>query len=1119
MPKTHGRILYRLDEKILAKTQAWAALALWAKNCSQFSCAVLLLGLFAAGLHAQDTSAPATLQIFEAKWQTIEDRQVDLFYSGYGSMWLPPPGKGDTGGFSVGYDVFDRFDLGTPSNQTLYGTEQGLKSLTSVSHKASVNVYTDFVANHNGFGDSLDPSFVALGGYPGFALTTPGDPFGDFHDPNIDFNSDPFNGQISGLVDIAHEKNHQFIRHPTTAGNPNNIPAGTSFNLPDANNARFYPDQGFNDIILNDPEIGGLFPRSSFNPANPLGGDPVSENAVDLLKRNAQWLVQVVGVDGFRFDAVKHFSEGVLDQIDQAVFRANPRLQLDGSFKPVFSFSEFFDGDKATVQGVIRQDLPNPQAISPTNTTVGGNRDALDFPLFFALRDNLTGTTGNNNWHGIRNATQDTQDDGLRNGSQGVAFVQSHDDVPGGTPFQKNVAYAYTLMRPGEAIVYLNAKEFGEGRPFPVDGKDDALGGVFGDTITKLVNIRNTHGRGDFQERWIDDAFNPNGFSSIYVYERSKSAIVALSGRTDPVIETRNGVQTDFDPGTILVELTGNAADPLVDPTSVIPETIKVDGSSRISISIPSNSTHGRGYLIYGVPTPEGALSLTNVSSVLAGATPSAATNGTARLGDIDVVQTNSFEVQLNTTPVSVIDPSTSLPVRDFHADSDTALIKIDEGMDLNNVAGIDFTVPGDVAYGFEDFTDTRVPGYIWNGAANVGTGSGTYSQTIDATQLSEGRHFITVRSFRHRDASTGGDGGPAVFSDFKRVVYIDRVAPESEIVSFDPFGGSPEDLDLVVGSVDNTADEVHVLMNVGAAKTDAEILAMVGQGNTASATGGGQFKFGVNNVVVGNHAATIVMIEPTGSFTVRRFVGLSPATGFGAGFGDTDHNGFIGPSDMLGFETVLNSQNQTFEATADTNADGLVDNLDLFQLDTELLASGASQFALDKYIEVLTRRGDFNSDGSTNSADVVELYNGFGLPDNDPDFWSLDLNVDGQVDINDVSTMITEIARTVPGDFDLDGDVDGRDFLTLLQGSGTASGALYTSGDASLDGVIDQVDFQIWQDNFGFVASPLLVAPLAAAGAIPEPTTGILAMIALMAWTNGRRFRGSRRREMCNSN
>ena len=60
-------------------------------------------------------------------------------------------------------------------------------------------------------------------------------------------------------------------------------------------------------------------------------------------------------------------------------------------------------------------------------------------------------------------------------------------------------------MMPGNAIVYMNAKEFGEGRNFPHDiggssysMSNDALGGYHGDDIAKLVEIRNTHGRGNF---------------------------------------------------------------------------------------------------------------------------------------------------------------------------------------------------------------------------------------------------------------------------------------------------------------------------------------------------------------------------------------------------------------------------------------------------------------------------------------------------------------------------------------------------------------------------------------------------------------------------------------------
>lgn len=1047
---------------------------------------------------AQDVSAPATLQMFEAKWQTIEDRQVDLFYTGYGAMWLPPPQRGDTGGMSVGYDVFDRFDLGKPRSETLYGTEQGLKSLVSTAHRASVNVYTDLIWNHNGFGTSSDANFVALGGYPGFVMTRPDDPWGDFHDPSINFDNNPVEGRLANLYDIAQEKNYQVIRHPVVVGDPNNIPAGTVYNKPDPNNARFYTDHDLGGTTVFDPALNQHVTLYDFNSTNPLTGDPVTENATGLLMRNARWMVQEIGVDGFRTDAVKHMPAWVLNYLDQAVFRANPRLNHDGTFKPVYSFGEVLDGNKGYVQTFIRHDLPSPVAIAQDNTTVGGNRDALDFPLFFALRDNLSGNGLANNWHGIRQASQDFQDDGLQNGSQGVSFVDSHDNLAGGFPYLKNVAYAYTLMRPGNANVYLNAQEFGEGRDFPNDGKVDALGGYYGETITKLVEIRNSHGRGNFQERWIDDAFNPNGFSNIYVYERSNSAIVGLNSRLDTFVETRSGVQTNFAPGTILVELTGNAADSVVDPGNAIPETIKVNGAGQINISIPSNGTHGRGYVIYGLATPQGTLNLSNVATTLQGATPTAANNGTARLGDIDVIRAGSFQVQLNTTPVSVIDPTNGQPVRDFDADGDTALLRIDEGLDLNNRLGIDNPTPGSVSYGFEDFTESRVPGF-GNG------GLGSYTQTIDTSQLAEGRHFITVRAFRHRDSATGGDGGPAVFTDFKRVIYVDRFAPESEIVSFEPFASNPNtqtNRDLIVQSVDGTADGMHLFLDLPAALSDAQVLQMATSGqNRAGRYDADAFVYGFNGVVTGNHVATIVTFEPTydgtHGYSVKRVPGMFTSTGLGLGFGDLNSNGVYQVSDIRGlggaFEQILYSQDAQFRAAADLDGNGRVNNLDLFLLGPHLATAGASAPVLAAYDEVLLRRGDIDLSGLTDVDDVAALYAAFGGT-----AWRPDLNVDGIVDTLDVQTLLTQIVGTVNGDFDLDGDVDGRDFLMWQRN--VATGTRYDQGDADLNGVIDAADLAVWQEAYDGLAVANALGSISASAMVPEPS-GLATASVFLLW------------------
>ncbi len=365
-------------------------------------------------LHAQAVSEPALLQFFEAKWDVIEDRMADVFEVGYGGMWVPPVSRagqdGNSGG-TVGYDMFDRFDLGSPGDETHYGTGASFGSMVGQANRSTVDVYPDLILNHNGFDNRNNASFVAKGGYPGFALTLPGvDINGDYHDPFLDWTVDAVNGQLFGLNDIAQEKNHLFYRHPVNAGDPDNIPAGTIWNKPDVNNTRFYPDQGLGGLSVTDPELGQAVTLFDFNASDPLQGDPVIENALGLLMRNARWMIQKYGVQGFRFDAARHFPEFTLDHIDQAVFRANQELQHDGSYKPVYMFSEYADSNKGNVQSVIRRDLPDQNSISPSNTTVGGNRDALDFPLFWAMKDNLTSNGTNNNWHNIRGASQDTND-------------------------------------------------------------------------------------------------------------------------------------------------------------------------------------------------------------------------------------------------------------------------------------------------------------------------------------------------------------------------------------------------------------------------------------------------------------------------------------------------------------------------------------------------------------------------------------------------------------------------------------------------------------------------------------------------------------------------------------
>ena len=88
-----------------------------------------------------------------------------------------------------------------------------------------------------------------------------------------------------------------------------------------------------------------------------------------------------------------------------------------------------------------------------------------------------------------------------------------------------------------------------------------------------------------------------------------------------------------------------------------------------------------------------------------------------------------------------------------------------------------------------------------------------------------------------------------------------------------------------------------------------------------------------------------------------------------------------------------------------------------------------------------------------------------------------------------DSFSLIVDSTGGIPGDFDLDGDVDGVDFGKWQTGYPMASGASLIDGDADGDGDVDGVDFGIWQENYP--------TNLGGSAAIPEPATICLLALA----------------------
>jgi glycosidase len=809
------------------------------------------------------TANPVILQWFEVSWNRMERRIPDFFIAGYGATWVAPISKASDS-TSPGFDVMDRFDLGTPNiggsttNETIYGTEEGFRATVDMFHRANGLVFVDSVMNHNAQRNG-SASFIAEGGFPQFWMNGPGPKtpgsgdWGDFfngafqsHDPSG--GAGPYNlweGDLVNLIDIDQNRNNQFIRQPIAPGNPLNIPAGTLRNLPNPANTRFYPDQGLIPTVVNNPgkfraaccgfgsfntpaEPTTIFP---FNTLNPMAGDPLAENSTALLARWTQWMLDEFQVDGFRLDAAKHIYPWFWDRYYDTVMYQR-RTAPDGAPITPFSFGENVEGPQFVWNYYVRKDA-------------FGNRDALDLSNAGDIR-NIIGSKGPGNISSINNNTIDTFDDSFNNGSVGVRHIHSHDNGSRGDgatkpdfPFEDKVgfwAYCYMLMRPGYNIVYHNAREMHDRFPttrggfWPREGVPTALGfgGLYkfspwtvancgaptgpsvnslvtaaDDRVTKLVQLSQRYGRGWFVPRAND--------GSVYIYTRrtpnlTDNVLVAVNDEYNACVGNydERTISTNFPAGIVLVELTGNAANPTVDPASTIFDTLTVGAGGQVTVRVPRNTArngtthteHNRGYVVYGPATPQGTLTIVGAAQTLPPDSTSIAVYA-RRLTPVDVVQAPTFEINLLTNRAGY-------PAGDLNFD-DTAIFRIDQGfLDYNSTGSFDVTT-GEFR-GYEGFLTQHSPIF---GTANA---TGTYRQIIATDSLEEGYHYLSVLAFRQR--ATGPEsGGFSLFNDFRQVIYVDRQDPELALLDA-PVNCATDRATLRLFNGDRTATRMHVFVN-----------------------------------------------------------------------------------------------------------------------------------------------------------------------------------------------------------------------------------------------------------------------------------------------------------------
>ncbi len=143
-------------------------------------------------------------------------------------------------------------------------------------------------------------------------------------------------------------------------------------------------------------------------------------------------------------------------------------------------------------------------------------------------------------------------------------------------------------------------------------------------------------------------------------------------------------------------------------------------------------------------------------------------------------------------------------------------------------------------------------------------------------------------------------------------------------------------------------------------------------------------------------------------------------------------------------------------------------------------------------------RPADFNADGYVDCEDIDQLIVAISSASTQPWF---DLNGDSVVDLGDRDAWLVLAgnenigAPYLVGDIDLDGFVDGSDFVIWNQSKFTANAA-WCRGDINADGFVDGLDFIAWNKN-KFQSSDRSALQQTA---VPEPGTSLLLCCGMLA-------------------
>ncbi|MCM4155625.1 alpha-amylase [Gramella sp. AN32] len=233
-------------------------------------------------------------------WDLLSEKVEGWADAGVDRIWLPVASKGNSGGYSMGYDPSDYFDFGEYNQhgtvETRFGSREELENLIAKAHENDLEVIADIVLNHNS-GGGLEYN-----------------PYREKETYTL-FNEE--NGNASGMFNRNYEDFH-----------PNSTSQSDAGNL-------FFAEQ---DVDHDVPYVQDWLWKK--------------ENSV------AKYYKNVMGFDGWRFDYVKGFAPWVVKAWNDEVGGFSVGENYDGnaavlekwveeSGSAAFDFAAFYKMEEA----------------------------------------------------------------------------------------------------------------------------------------------------------------------------------------------------------------------------------------------------------------------------------------------------------------------------------------------------------------------------------------------------------------------------------------------------------------------------------------------------------------------------------------------------------------------------------------------------------------------------------------------------------------------------------------------------------------------------------------------------------------------------------------------------